>query len=140
MTRDSEGSGGVGRWEPAKDIHPDPALLERFARIGGATPEEPAASLSEEEIRRFAPLMRLGAKDWSAVLESLEDVALVDLVRFFTVAEMKLAGWDAGERSPVIYCVRELRKRGCYPADLTAWIKAHTDNRFLPYGSLLDRL
>ena len=26
------------------------------------------------------------------------------------------------------------------PADLTRWIKAHTTNRFLPHGSLMERL
>jgi hypothetical protein len=40
----------------------------------------------------------------------------------------------------VIAIVRELRHRGSYPKELTAWIKAHTTNRFLPYGSLADRL
>ena len=42
--------------------------------------------------------------------------------------------------APVIPLVAELKRRGDYPNDLTAWIKANTDNRFLPYGSLMDRL
>jgi hypothetical protein len=40
----------------------------------------------------------------------------------------------------VIPLARLLKSRGDYPEDLTAWIRAHTGNRFLPYGSLLDRL
>ena len=40
----------------------------------------------------------------------------------------------------MIPLVRELKRRGAYPAELTAWIKANTDNRFLPYGNLMDRL
>jgi hypothetical protein len=73
-------------------------------------------------------------------LRALADAQLVQLTKFFTLAEMQLPGWEALARSPVIPIVAELRRRGCYPGDLTAWIKAHTTNRFLPYGSLLDRL
>jgi len=53
---------------------------------------------------------------------------------------MVLPGFELGARSPVIALVRLLKQRGEYPDDLTGWVKANTDNRFLPYGSLLDRL
>lgn len=129
----------VDSWEPGGEIRPDEALLTRLAGIGRDNPETPAKGLSEDEIRRFAPLMRLATEDWTAPVASLEDALLVELVRFFTVAEMKLTGWEAGERSPVIPIVKELRKRDAYPAELTRWIKDHTDNRFLPYGSLIGR-
>ena len=69
----------------------------------------------------------------------LDAVQLLALIRFYTLAE-SLPGWEAGARSPVIPMVAELKKRGEYPADLGVWIKERTDNRFLPYGSLLDRL
>jgi hypothetical protein len=51
-----------------------------------------------------------------------------------------LLGFETGPKSPVIALARALRKRGEYPDDLTAWIKVNTDNRFLPHGSLMDRL
>ena len=53
---------------------------------------------------------------------------------------MRLPNWEALGRSPVIPLVAELKRRGRYPRELTGWIKANTTNRFLPYGSLLDRL
>jgi hypothetical protein len=33
-----------------------------------------------------------------------------------------------------------LKSRAAYPSELTRWIKTNTSNRFLPYGSLMDRL
>ena len=130
----------VGSWDPGSDLRPDAALLTRLARIGRRTPEDPADAMSEDEVRGLAPLMRLAASDWVPLLSTLDDALLVDLVRFFTVAEMKLVGWEGGDRSPVIAIVKVLRERKCYPPELTRWIKDRTDNRYLPYGSLLDRL
>ena len=62
------------------------------------------------------------------------------MVKCFTVAEMRLPGWEAGAHSPVIAIVAELRRRKAHPKGLTAWIKAHTTNRFLAARELLDRL
>jgi hypothetical protein len=64
----------------------------------------------------------------------------VALIRFFTRAEMAFAAWKGGDRSPVIALAAELKRRGDFPDGLTAWIRANSDNRFLPYGSLLRRL
>ena len=36
--------------------------------------------------------------------------------------------------------VRELKRRGRFEVALTTWIKANSTNRFLPHGSLMDRL
>jgi hypothetical protein len=130
----------VGSWEPRAEVRLNRELLERFAEIAVNHPDAPSEGLSEHEIRRFAPVMRLEADHWIPVLAPLDDASLVNLVRFFTVAEMELSGWEGGDRSPVIHIVKILRERGSYPEDLTRWIKARTDNRFLPYGSLLDRL
>lgn len=77
--------------------------------------------------------------DWKAAAANLDSAVLIRLIRLFTLAE-HLPGWESGPRSPVIPMAAALKARGDYPEDLTAWIKARTDNRFLPYGSLLDRL
>jgi hypothetical protein len=130
----------VGVWQP--DVHGvtlSAALLDRLARAAAAL-DAPALGLEPDEVVRFAAVMRHSASDWTALLTGQSDAALVRLAKFFTLAEMQLAGWEALARSPVIPIVAELRRRKQYPQDLTAWIKAHTNNRFLPYGSLLDRL
>ena len=130
----------VGVWQP--DVHGvtlNAALLARLVRAAEAL-DALRFGLTQDEVVNFAAVMRHPAADWTPLLTDQPDATLVQLVRFFTLAEMQLAGWEALGRSPVIPIVAELRRRKRYPNDLTAWIKAHTNNRFLPYGSLLDRL
>ena len=101
---------------------------------------EDSFGLSRERTTALAVVARHEADcDWAAAAEVLDDSSIVDLVRLFTLAEC-LPGWESGAQSPVIPLARELKKRGVFPADLSAWIKSNTDNRFLPYGSLMDRL
>lgn len=100
--------------------------------------------LDELAIARLAPVARhapgAGGPDWGAEAESMADAAIIGLIRLFTLAESRLAGWESGAKSPVVPLAALLRDRGAYPKELTAWIKANTSNRFLPYGSLMDRL
>ena len=53
---------------------------------------------------------------------------------------LKSPSREAGAQSPVIALAAELRRRHAYPDDFTAWIKAHSSNRFLPHGNLMDKL
>ena len=80
--------------------------------------------------------MRLDSADWQAAAVDLSDAQLLCLIRFLCVAE-NLAGWEAGEHSPVITLARALRVRGTrLDKDLLRWIRSVSDNRFLPYGPL----
>lgn len=103
--------------------------------------DEPRFGLDSEAAAALAPLARQGdGVDWAEAGSSLDDAQLIALIRLFARAESALAGWESGDASPVIPLARELKRRGRYPGDLTAWIRAHSDNRFLPYGNLMDRL
>lgn len=130
----------VESFDPGADT---PGLtIEVIAELLAATEalDEPGFGLPKDRIGALAVAARHDAAcDWAAASDSLDTVQLLALIRFYTLAE-RLPGWEAGARSPVIPMVAELKKRGEYPADLGAWIKERTDNRFLPYGSLLDRL
>lgn len=96
--------------------------------------------LARERIAALAVVARHETGcDWANAAEGLDTEDIVGLVKLFTLGE-RLPGWAAGAQSPVIPLVAELKKRDAVPADLTAWIKSNTDNRFLPYGSLMDRL
>lgn len=111
-------------------------LLAAAARL-----EEPRFGLDAAAAGALAPFARHGGSvDWAQEAERLDPADLVALIRLFTRAEAELPGWESGDASPVIPLARELKRRGAYPADLTAWIRAHSDNRFLPYGNLMDRL
>jgi hypothetical protein len=95
-------------------------------------------ALDDADVERFSVLT--SHPDWSAHADSLSDAEVSALIRVLTLGEMQYASWTAGEKSPVVSLVKVLKKRGSYDAEFTRWIKAHTTNKFLPHGSLLDRL
>jgi hypothetical protein len=128
----------VGVWQP-DDVPLNSVTLVRLSEAADSL-EKPDLGLSADECAGWGALMKLPADVWLPLLAAEPDERLVRIAKSLTVAEMRLPGWEAGARSPVITIVRELKRRGSYPKDLTAWIKAHTKNRFLPYGSLADRL
>ena len=117
----------------------DADVLEELLHAAGALDAE-RFGLTALRIAALSGVARHDARtDWTAAVADLDSPDVIALIRLFTLAE-GLPGWESGARSPVIPLVRALKARGDYPDDLTAWIKAHTGNRFLPYGSLLDRL
>ena len=131
----------VESWDPgAARPRLDAANLARLVEAAQHL-DEPRFGLDQVTAGRLAPLARHAAgADWEAAAHSLEDGDIVALIRLFTLAESALSGWEAGAQSPVVPLAAALKRRGSYPGDLTAWIRAHSDNRFLPYGSLMDRL
>jgi hypothetical protein len=95
-------------------------------------------TLSELEIARFAPLA--SHSEWAERAQALPDTTLVALIRLFTLGEMQYPSWNAGDKSPVVAMVKILKARNSYQIELTRWIKAHTTNKYLPHGNLMDRL
>ena len=80
--------------------------------------------------------MQQSKASWHTVARALSNDELIALIRFFTVAE-SLPGWQAGNQSPVIWLNQVLKQRGVkLDRTLLQWIKAHSDNRFLPHGQL----
>jgi len=96
--------------------------------------------LTALERSSMAGLMTAPAKDWQTAAEPLNDDQIESLIRFLTLAEEGIGGWQAGDKSPVIALVKLLKRRGSYSSSVTRWIKANSSNRFLPHGSLMDRL
>lgn len=96
------------------------------------------AVFSTEERSRFAPCMRLPAPHWQELAENLSAEDVYQAIRFFTLAEQQLSGWEAGDQSPVIALNKLLRKRGePLSRDQVMWIKKNTDNHYLPNGAIL---
>ena len=136
----------VDTWDPSENSDNqssttlDHDTLLRLAKISvNGQLEQLDKALTGDEINDYRPLMKLHKDDWLKAAAEVEQHTLVHLVRFFTVAEAQLPGWEAGSKSPVIWLCRELKNRGAFPnAELISWIKANTDNKFLPYGNILD--
>ena len=135
---------GVETWDPrpAGTRMSDADLAELVAAAGRL--DQPGFGFDAETANRLAAFARhddAGAQvDWSAWAAPLDDADLVALIRLFTLAEAAFGNWEAGDASPVIPLAAELKRRDRYPDGLTAWIRANSSNRFLPYGNLMKRL
>lgn len=130
---------GPGLGEPALDA-PEGLPPMDLVRKAANQLDADGFGLDAAECARLASWMTAGPSVWEAAAEDEDAGEVVAWIRFLTLAEAQLPGFEAGAKSPVVPLARVLRQRGEYPADLTRWIKAHTTNRFLPHGSLMDRL
>lgn len=117
----------------------DDALVARAVTCALAQPSaETELSLTPEDVRVLAPVA--AHPDWFDAGQALGSDSLVALIRLFTLGEGQFSAWQAGAKSAVVALVRVLKQRGEMTPELTMWIKANTDNRFLPHGDLMDRL
>jgi hypothetical protein len=130
----------TGTWDPTAgaDRAITVELITPFLALSEQQLNELSAHLPLELVQSAHWIMKRTLADWQPVAEQLDDHQIRHLVRFFTLAEEQLPGWQAGDTSPVIWLCRILKQRGQFPdKELTRWIKEHTKNRFLPYGSVL---
>lgn len=85
----------------------------------------------------LAGYMLAPAADWQAAAKDYDAGALWHLMRFLTMAEMHLPGWQAGADSPVIHLNKLLKKTGSpLSTEQLQWLRTHSDNRFIPNGAL----
>lgn len=92
--------------------------------------------LTVDEKRKLAAVMKAPAESWYAAMEDIADDTVENLMRLFTLAE-KLPGCEAADKSPVIWLGKVLKRRKIgVSRELAIWIKANTENRYLPHGPL----
>lgn len=129
----------VGNWEPPGEsaVAIDPKMVDRLLEHGHAdTPTQLQQCLSAADRAALPGLMRLPAECWAEVARPRSDEDLLQLLRFFALAE-NLEGCEVGALSPVIPLARTLRRRGRrLDRDLLLWMRQVNRNRFLPYGAL----
>ena len=126
----------LGVWKPASGqsltLASLQALLEQL-------PADTLAHLEALDAADFDPQrgwMKQPGQDWW-VADALSDEQIMQMIRFFTLAEHHWAGWEAGKLSPVIPMVAMLKQRDAFDAEFRRWIKTNTDNRYLPNGAIL---
>ncbi|MHA7879353.1 MAG: hypothetical protein ACX931_06170 [Saccharospirillum sp.] len=127
----------LGTWTPEtpEPDQPKTAVLAAAMSLGDATPFPDAAPPEVTDLQLW---MAQPQSAWQGIWRTYTDDQLHALIRFFTQAEQHWPGWHGGDKNPVIWICRELKQRGAFPdTDLTRWIKAHTENRYLPYGNPL---
>lgn len=132
----------LGSWDPktadsTASFSIDPHQLQHFIKLAqGDQLDDLSEQLNEAQIQQQAALMQLPETDWLMACDALPSSDLLALIRFFTIAE-DLPGWQCGEKSPVIWLTRIIKKRGGkLDKELLIWIRTNSNNRFLPYGSL----
>ena len=127
----------IGVWDPKSTAN---LTLEQLRTVLSAVNDIDmsglTSALDDHFIQDNARLMKLDRSCWQEST-NLDTSDIETLVRFFTLAEMQLPGWEGGNRNPVIYLVKILRSRGEFSTELKKWVKANTDNRYLPNGSAL---
>jgi hypothetical protein len=134
----------LGSWNPDDGSEKiayqiSPTVLEQCAQFAAIGDWETLQTWEKEYLpNNAAQLMKLTADQWQPFLQPLETDTLLVLARFFTIAEQQLPHWHGGDKSPVIWIARTLKKRSePLSREMVLWIKSHTDNRFLPNGPIL---
>ncbi len=134
----------LGSWNPEDGSQSlkyqiDPAVLAHCADFARTDNWGGMASWVKDILPADAwKMMKLDAHSWEQTLHALDAETLLRLIRFFTVAEQQLPDWHGGDQSPVIWITRHLKKCGTpLSRDMILWIKANSDNRFLPNGPIL---
>lgn len=131
----------IGSWTPDSEkasITIDRDFLERCIALSeDASLATLPSPFTEEEQQRYSAVMRLPAEPWQLAVADFDNAELLALIRFFTVAEERISGWEAGAESPAIWINKVLRKRGeKLSVETLRWIRANSRNRFIPNGGL----
>ena len=128
--------GEIGSW------YPDPKLSEQHRDIldrAADAIDQPGLGMTTETQQMLSSVIQASPQIWLDFVEQETTIRIIGWIKVLTLIE-EVLGVEVGAKSPVITLVRLLKKRNAYPNCLTVWIKSHSNNRFLPYGSLADRL
>lgn len=129
----------INEWQPTAAI--DISALKSLAPFGQDALQQPVKlnkTVPPALQQQAQAWLMLSEKDWQAALQTLDSDELFPLAAFFTLAENQLSGWQCGDSNPAIWVFRYLRKHKQAPAkEEIRKLKQLTDNRFIPYGSVL---
>jgi len=131
----------VDVWQPTSDAGnaPDLTVLKNLASQSDALQQgQPLATINDSELASARSWIQLSEAAWQESIQQLTDLERLQLATFYTVAEVKLSGWQARDKNPAIWIFRYLKKNGQLPEkEFIKALKSQTDNRFIPYGSVL---
>jgi hypothetical protein len=134
----------TGTWDPneieANDFYEiDLKLLGKISQFMQENkPEQIEDCLTKQEIEDHKNIMRQPKEKWFTVSENFTNQELLNLIQFFTLAEVQYDNWEAEDLSPVIGLSKSLRQRGeKLEKSFLKWIRLNNSNKFLPYGPLI---
>ncbi len=124
----------VDSWQPVQaPSQLDEAALTKLINLAAQTSDNSHLTVEMDWIQ---PLAHADNKIWSQSAQNLQENELIDLIRLLTVIEEK-QNWNLAEKSPVIALFKALRKKAGINKELVQWVKANSDNKYLPFGPLL---
>ncbi|MAA70835.1 MAG: hypothetical protein CL679_03790 [Bermanella sp.] len=109
---------------------------EQLARLLALSEDQPLECDLTSDLDWIQPLAQVDGKIWQQVAAQLTSTQLKQLIGLFTLAEQQ-GNWSLGEQSAVIPLFKLYRKAQGVDRELVQWVKAHTENKFLPFGPLL---
>lgn len=129
----------INEWQPTTAINI--SALKSLVPVGQEVLQKPVQLsdwVSKELQTEAQGWLRLSEKEWQNTLNDLSTEQLFPLAAFFTLAEMQFSGWQCGDSNPAIWIFRWLRSNKQQPEkEAIKKLKQLTDNRFIPYGSVL---
>lgn len=132
----------IDQWQPADQTsnEPDLTLLKKLAALASTLEDNAGLNdhISSEELHRARSWIQFSEDQWRPSVEQLEPEQRLNLATFYVIAEGKLSGWEARDKNPAIWIYRYLKKTKQLPEkEIIKALKSKTDNRFIPYGSVL---
>ena len=128
----------VGQWNP-KSVELG-VIHEKLLTKAAGSLQETNLGLDADELGTLRPVLRRERQVWQSFATAQESELLIGWIKALTLLERDVTGFELGDKSPVITLHRILKSRNDLPDDLNDWIKQHTNNRFLPYGNLFERI
>lgn len=132
----------IDQWQPAdqNSTQLDLTLLNKLAGLASVLENTNNIDdhISQEELQQARSWIQLSENHWQDSVKQLEAEQRLNIATFYVLAETKLSGWEARDKNPAIWIFRYLKKNKQLPEkDIIKKLKNKTDNRFIPYGSVL---
>lgn len=124
----------VDSWQPTPT--PQAISAEDINRLLSCATDFQTNKNFTPEFDWIQPFAQVDAGIWQNAVENLSDEQLIDVIKLLTCLETTL-NWDLAEKSPVIAVFKAYKKKSGVNRELVKWVKANSDNQYLPFGPLL---
>ena len=130
----------IEQWQP-DTVTPDALNTDQVKSVIASTAISVPGQLPDIDNscrETMASYIKSSDEAWSALLTSLSNDEILALAYFYTRAEMVWAEFISKDNNPAIRCFQHLKSTKSLPEKaLIKQLKSETDNRFIPYGSVL---
>ncbi|BCE02563.1 hypothetical protein [Marinicellulosiphila megalodicopiae] len=127
----------IGSWDPSQSIELSHNDLTQLLALTDDQILDIQSQFDHDFFNRIKPLMKQNLAFWKTNVDHLNDEQLTQLMKVFTLLEVKVDDFACLDKSPVVWIGKLLKSRKAFPEKrIIDWMKANTDNKFIPHGSL----